>query len=251
MSQLALAVEAEISSRHASFLETGRTKPSRDMVQRLGAVLDLPLDEQNALLLAAGYAPLFSERALSAPEMVHVRRALAFILRQQEPFPALVVDRGWNTVMHNDAAQRIFGLFRGPAPLPAAVAANALLATFHPDGLRRFVVNWEEFAGALIHTVHREAATNDAAARLRDALLAYPGVPTRWKVPDPAAATAPVLSMRLRRGDLSLAFFSTITMLATPQDVTLQQVRIECFHPADEATEETARRLAATPPPRP
>jgi len=97
-SQLALAIEAEISSRHVSFLETGRTQPSRDMVQRLGAVLDVPLADQNALLLAAGYAPAYEERELGAPELAHVRRALTFILTQQEPYPAIVVDRGWNTV---------------------------------------------------------------------------------------------------------------------------------------------------------
>jgi transcriptional regulator with XRE-family HTH domain len=251
MSQLALAVEAEISSRHVSFLETGRTRPSRDMIQRLGAALDLPLIEQNALLLAAGYAPAYGERELGAPELAHVRRALSFILRQQEPYPAIVVDRGWNVVMRNDASKRIFGHFRSAMPPGPEIIDNALHATFHPDGLRQFIVNWEELAGPLIHTVHREAATSEAAARLRDALLAYPGVPARWKVPDPRAAASPVLSMRLQRGDLSLAFFSTITTLATPQDVTLQQLRIECFHPADTATEDTARRLAATPLPPP
>lgn len=250
MSQLAFAIEAEISSRHVSFLETGRTQPSREMVQRLGAVLDLPLDERNALLLSAGYAPAYGERELSAPELAHVRRALAFILRQQEPYPAIVVDRAWNVVMRNDASKRVFALFRGATPPGPEILNNALHATFHPDGLRQFIVNWEELAGPLIHTVHREAATSDAAARLRDALLAYPDVPARWKVPDPAAAAAPVLSMRLARGDLSLAFFSTITTLANPFDLTLQQLRIECFHPADAATEATAGRLAATPPPR-
>jgi len=250
-SQLALAIEAEISSRHLSFLETGRTQPSRDMVQRLGAVLDVPLADQNALLLAAGYAPAYEERELGAPELAHVRRALTFILTQQEPYPAIVVDRGWNTVMRNDAAVRIFSLFRGPAPLEPEIVNNALHATFHPAGLRQFVVNWEELAAPLIHTLHREAATSEVAERLRDALLAYPGVPARWRVPDPAAAAAPVLSMRLKRGDLSLAFFSTITTLATPQDVTVQQLRIECFHPADAVTEETAKHLAATRAPRP
>jgi transcriptional regulator with XRE-family HTH domain len=250
LSQLALALDAEISSRHVSFLETGRTTPSREMVQRLGAVLDLPLDERNALALAAGYAPAYGERELAAPELAHVHRALSFILRQQEPYPAIVVDRTWNVVMHNEASTRIFGRFRA-ARLSPDVAGNALLATFHPDGIRQFIVNWEELAGPLIHTVHREAATSEAAARLRDALLAYPGVPARWKVPDPIAAAAPVLSMQLKRDDLSLAFFSTITTLATPQDVTLQQLRIECFHPADTATEAIARQLAATPLPPP
>ena len=118
---------------------------------------------------------------------------------------------------------RIFSLFRGPAPLEPEIVNNALHATFHPAGLRQFVVNWEELAAPLIHTLHREAAASEVAERLRDALLAYPGVPARWRVPDPAAAAAPVLSMRLKRGDLSLAFFSTITTLATPQDVTVQQ----------------------------
>src|SRR5215831_8219918 len=108
LSQLTLAVEAEISSRHVSFLETGRTQPSREMVRRLGAVLDVPLDEQNALLLAAGYAPVFGARDLGAPDLAHVKRALTFILRQQEPYPALVVDGAWTIVMRNDAAARIF-----------------------------------------------------------------------------------------------------------------------------------------------
>lgn len=251
MSQLALALEAEVSSRHVSFLETGRTRPSREMVQRLGAVLDLGLGDRNALLLAAGYAPAYGERELGAPELAQVRRALMFILRQQEPYPALVVDGAWDIVMRNAAAERIFGLFRGPTSPGREVLGNALHTTFHPGGLRQFIVNWEELAGALIHTVHREAASSDAASRLRDALLAYPGVPARWTMPDPAAAAAPVLSMRLERGDLSLAFFSTITTLATPQDVTLQQLRIECFHPADAVTEDAAHRLAATPPPPP
>lgn len=245
LSQLALATDADTSSRHVSFLETGRTQPSREMVRRLGAALDLPFAERNALLLAAGYAPEWSRRELGAPEMAHVRRALAFILHQQEPFPALVVDGEWNIVMRNEAVTRIFGLFRGQVSPGAGVLNNALLTTFHPDGLRQFIVNWEELAGPLLHTVHRDAARSDAVRRLRDTLLAFPGVPARWQLPDPAAAATPVLSMRLKRGDVSLAFFSTITTLATPQDVTLQHLRIECFHPADAETEATARRLAA------
>src|ERR687891_3004032 len=120
LSQLALAVAAEISSRHVSFLETGRTLPSREMVHRLAAALDVPLDEHNALLLAAGYAPAFGARGLGASRLAPVRRALSFILRQQEPFPALVIDGGWNIVMRNEAVARIFGRFRGPSsPGPA------------------------------------------------------------------------------------------------------------------------------------
>ena len=246
MSQLTLANEAGISSRHLSYLETGRAQPSREMVQLLAGALDVPLTDRNAMLLAAGYAPAYRQRKLEAPELEHVRRALDFILRQHEPYPALVMDGGWNTIMSNQAARRIFGLFRNPA-LDPALARNAMHVTCHPDGLRRFIENWEEFAGPLVQTLHREAAggANAAAARLRDAILAYPGMPPRWKIPDPFAPTAPVLTMRLKRDDLSVAFFSTLTTLLTPRDIMLEQLRIECFYPADRATEATARRLAA------
>jgi hypothetical protein len=148
--------------------------------------------------------------------------------------------------MANDAAGRIFGLFHGGVSLPPSLAKNALHMICHPEGIRRFIVNWEEFAGPLVQMLHREAAggTNPEAVRLRDALLAYPGMPPLWKVPDPRAALLPVLPMQLKRDDLSLAFFSTLTMLATPRDVMLEQLRIECFYPADAATEATAQRLA-------
>ena len=177
-----------------------------------------------------------------------MRAADQFILRQQEPYPAIVVDAAWNTVMRNDAARRIFGLFLEDARLRPEHARNAMHAVCHPEGLRRFIVNWEEFAGPLIQTLHREAAGGlGAVARLRDELLAYPGMPARWRTPDPGAPLPPVLTMRLRKDGLTLAFFSTLTMLATPRDVALEQLRIECFYPADRATEAAARRLASTP----
>jgi transcriptional regulator with XRE-family HTH domain len=251
LSQIALAADAEISARHLCFLETGRARPSREMVQRLAGALELPLGERNALLVAAGYAATYGARTLDAPELEHIRRALLFILRQQEPYPAIVVDGGWNTIMRNEAARRIFGLFTGPA-LPGRVPpGNALHAICHPDGLRRFIANWEEFAGPLIQALHREAAggANVTAARLRDELLAYPGMPARWKVPDPDAPAPPLLTLRLEKGGLRLAFFSTLTTLATPRDVTLEQIRIECFYPADGETEAMARQLAAQPAP--
>ena len=247
LSQLALATEAEISARHLCFLETGRAHPSREMVQLLASVLDIPLSERNTLLLGAGYAPVYGERKLDAAELAHVRRALSFVLHQQEPFPAIVVDGGWNIVMRNEAAGRIFGLFLGAVEFGPGAAGNAMHHVCHPEGLRRFIVNWEEFAGPLIQAIHREAAggTNVAAGRLRDELLAYPGMPARWRIPDPRASMPPVLAMRLEKDGLALAFFSTLTALAKPRDVTLEELRIECFYPADDATEATARRLAA------
>ena len=245
LSQLALATEAGVSTRHLSFLETGRAQPSREMVQLLAGMLDVPLGERNALLVSAGYAPIYGDRPLGAPELEPVRRALEFILRQQEPYPALVVDGQWNVVMRNQASRRIFELFRGPLK-----TVNVMRTIFDPDMLRPFVVNWEDVAECLMHSLHRDvaAAGGAAALRLRDELLAYPDVPSRWRTPGTLEGTAPLVSMQLRKGDLSMSFFSMITALATPRDVALQQLKIECFFPADAATEETARRLASAPP---
>lgn len=248
LSQLALATEAGISTRHLSFLETGRAQPSREMVQLLAAMLDVPLGDRNSLLVGAGYAPVYGERPLGAPELEHVRRALQFILRQQEPFPAFVLDVQWNIVLRNEASNRIFALFRGPIPDGATV--NVMRTVFDPAGLRPFVVNWEELAGHLMHSIHREVAAtgNEAVVRLRDELLAYPGVPPRWRIPDPLPPVPPLVPTHLRKGDLSLTFFSMITTFGTARDVTLQRLKIECFFPADSATEQMARRLAAPEP---
>ena len=248
MSQLTLATEAGISTRHLSFLETSRAQPSREMVQLLAGMLDVPLGERNALLVSAGYAPAYGERPLTAPELEPVRRALQFILRQQEPFPALVVDGEWNIVMGNEASRRIFDLFTDPDWHVKEL--NVMRTVFDPRGLRRYIVNWEELAGCMVNSLHRQVAAtgSDAMARLRDELLAYPGVPSRWSVPDPTVTMPPLVSMHLRKDDLSLTFFSMITTLGTPRDVTLQQLKIECFFPADAATEQTARRLASAAP---
>jgi len=134
------------------------------------------------MLLAAGYAPAYGKRDLAAPELEHVRRALTFILQQQEPFPALVVDGSWDIVMATAASGRILGLFQGPGSIVPDLARNALHMICHPDGIRRFILNWEEFAGPLVQMLHREAAsgTNAGAARLRGTLLAYLGMPPRW-----------------------------------------------------------------------
>ncbi len=248
MSQLTLATEAGISTRHLSFLETGRAQPSREMVQLLAGMLDVPLGDRNALLVSAGYAPAYGERPLTAPELEPVRRALEFTLRQQEPFPALVVDGAWNVVMGNEGASRIFDLFTDQER--DDVNCNVMRTVFHPQGLRRYIVNWEELAECLVNSLHRQVAAtgSDAMARLRDELLGYPGVPARWSVPDPTITMPPLVGMQLRKDDLSLTFFSMITTMGTPRDVTLQQLKIECFFPADVATEQLARSLASAAP---
>jgi transcriptional regulator with XRE-family HTH domain len=246
MSQLELASEAEISARHLSFLETGRAQPSRDMIHLLGNVLDIPFFDQNNLLLAAGFAPKYAHREIDAPELEQVRRALEFILQQQEPYPAIVIDEVWNIRMRNAASERIFRLFRELSELPSDRAQNAMHILCHPKGVRLFMTNWEEFVGPLIQSIHHEAAVSNSAGvlQLRDELLSYPGMPASWKSANPVSAALPLLTMQLKKGDLHLAFFATLTTFAHPHDVTLQQLRVECLFPADKATEETARRLA-------
>jgi transcriptional regulator with XRE-family HTH domain len=246
-SQLALALEAGVSARHLGFLEVGRSRPSRDMVVLLAETLDVPLRERNALLVAAGFAPLYRETGLAAPEMAQAQKALALILDHQEPYPAVVMDRHWNMVMTNAAAPRFFSRLvelpeGGPPP-------NVIRLMFSPDGLRPFVANWEAVAQALIHRVHREAVGGvpDAPTlQLLEEVLSYPGVPARWRSPDAlAAAPSPWVDVRFRKGDLAMDFFSTVTTLGTPQDITLQELRIECFFPANTHTESEAQRLAA------
>src|SRR5262249_25008486 len=162
MSQLALATEAGISTRHLSFLETGRAQPSREMVQLLTGTLDVPLGERNSLLVAAGYAPAYGERPLGAADLEPVRRALEYILRQQEPFPALVLDGEWNVVMSNDAAHRVFEVFKSLARTP-----NVMRKVFDPDGIRPFVVNWTSIAECMMQGLHREIAATGSTALMR------------------------------------------------------------------------------------
>jgi transcriptional regulator with XRE-family HTH domain len=244
LSQLALATEAEVSARHLSFLETGRAKPSREMVLLLANVLNVPLRERNALLLAAGFAPMYSETKLGAAELGAVETALFAILRQQEPFPAVVMNRHWDIVHTNEAARRFFGLLLGAR---AAEPANVVRLMFDPNGLRPYVSNWEAVAEALVQRVQREAVggvTDATTAKLLTEVLAYPGVPKRVSRLDVTVPSVPVIPIRFRQGEHAFDYFSTVTTLGTPQDITLQELRIECFFPADTATEARARALA-------
>ena len=246
MSQLDLSVEAGVSSRHLSFVETGRAKASREMVLLLARVLDVPLRDRNDLLVAAGYAPMYRATALDAPAMAQVRRALDFILRQQEPYPAIVIDRHWNILKANDGTARLVELFLDRAAT-AELGLNAMRLMFHPRGFRPHIANWEAMAAALIQWLHRDALSGFADAetrRLLEELLVYPGVPRRWRTLDLDVSTAPFLAIEFRKGELELRYFSTLTSLGTPHDITLQELRIESFFPADEATEEAVRRLA-------
>jgi len=248
LSQLSLAVDAEISTRHLSFIETGRAQPSRDMVLLLARALDVPPRGRNDLLTAAGYAPVYRETALDAPEMSDARRALDFTLRQQEPFPGLVIDGHWNLLMTNEGARRLMALFVSPEDVGAVGGRpNAMRLFYHPRGMRPYIVNWEATAAALIQWLHRDLARGIGDAdtrRLLDELLSYPDVPKKWSSLDLDVTVAPFLAIEMRKGDLHVKFFSTLTSLGVPYDITLHELRVECFFPADPATESLLRGLA-------
>jgi transcriptional regulator with XRE-family HTH domain len=248
MSQLALALEAEISSRHISFVETGRSRPSREMVLLLAEVLDVPPRARNDLLAAAGYAPIYRESRLDAPEMAQFRRALDFLLRQQEPYPAIVLDRYWNVLLANEGTDRFMGVFLDPAVAEALGSPNALRLICHPQALRPYIVNWEATAAALIQWLQRDLLRSaDAGLQLLlDELLAYPDVPRNWRTLDLDAPSGPFLTIEMQKGDISLSFFTTLTTLGTPYDITLHELRIESFFPADESTDAALQLLKAT-----
>jgi len=238
MSQLVLAEEARISSRHLCFLETGRSQPSREMVQLLANALDIPLIAQNQMLLAAGFAPAYGVHDLDAPELAQAQRAFEFILKQQEPYPAIVIDEAWNVRRRNTASIKLFGSFQPHYAMDDKLKNNVMHALCHPHGLRPFILNWQEFTAPFIHLLYREGmhALNPMAARLREELLAYPGVPECLAASDAGCSDGPLQTMRLRFGGEILSLFTTLTTFAMPRDAGLQQIKIECFFPADEAT---------------
>ena len=244
LSQLDLALDADVSPRHLSRVETGKAQPSREMVERLADALEMPLRERNALLMAAGYAPQYPETALSTPELAQVRRAIEFILEQQEPYPAFVLNRRWDVLMANRAAARVNTYVMRDR---ASAHTNMIRQIFDPNDLRPAVANWEEVAGELMRHLHTEvaAAPSDAAARaLLEEVLAYPGVPARWRMRELHTPPRPLLTTVLRRDDHELRFFSAITTFGTPRDVTIDELRIECCFPGDDATAELCRMLA-------
>ena len=242
ISQLRLSLDSGISQRHLSFLETGRAQPGRDLVLKLGMVLDVPLRQRNAMLLAAGFAPAYRERALLDPEMGAVKQALDFMLAQQAPYPALVVDRLWNLVMHNAPAARMMRWLLGmapDAPIPRGGAVNVLKLTLDPQGLRPWLLNWEDVASDLLQWVQREAmgdGPGSEASGLLEELMALPGVARAAHQPNLERVALPFLPMKLRKDGVALNLFTTITTLGTPHDVTVHELRLEAFFPADEAS---------------
>jgi transcriptional regulator with XRE-family HTH domain len=236
MSQLVLSTEAGVTPRHVSFVESGRASPSREMVLTLARALDVPLRERNQMLLAAGYAPLYRETGLDEDSMSRVRGALDRMLTHHEPYPAVVMDRHWNVRRANDAAAAMFAwLLDGGEP---GDPPNVVRLMF--TALRPYVANWEHTGEALIQRVHREAVggvPDPETARLLDEVLALPGIPDAWRRPDFLAVPVPLIPVELAKDGLELSYFSLVTTVGTPQDVTLQEIRVESFFPADERTE--------------
>jgi len=235
--QLDLSFDAGVSQKHISFVESGRSVPSRQMVVDLAQALDVPLRERNELLMAAGYAPLYSDQALDAPVMNSISKALQRMLRQHEPFPAIVMDRHWNVLMTNDAAPRLFNCFIdiGARPSPR----NLLHLMFDPAGMRPFIANWPQTARGLLARVHREALGHVLDQRMKMLLAElseYPGVKPEWRVPFPGDVM-PMIPLAFFKDGVTLNYFSMITTVGTPQTVTAEELRLECMFPADDSTE--------------
>ena len=247
LSQLALAVAARTTQRHLSFIESGRAKPSREMILRLAATLSLSLRQQNALILAAGFAPLWHERDLSAPDLAVVNSALDYMLGQHEPYPAFVVDRCWNLLRANRGALNLTDFLTGAAPpTTPSERINLAVALLAPDRLRPFIVNWQEVALHFIRGVQADAHVDGMAetADLLNRLLAFPDVPAASEIPTPEESQSPVLPIHFQRDGTSLCLFTTIATLGTPRDVTLEEIRIEFFFPMDEPTAQAFRSWA-------
>ena len=246
VSQLDLSLDAGVSQRQISFIESGRSVPGRETLLILAQALDVPLRERNALLLAAGYAPVYSEAPWNAQEMHSVIRALERLVRQHEPFPALVMDRHWNVLMTNDAAPRFFNCFIDMAA--RQVPRNMLHLMFDPQGMRPFVDDWDNVARSLLQRVYRESVgrvIDDDTGQLLDELLAYPDAPRDWKR-TPMSSTAPampVIPLGFVRDGVALRYFSLVTSVGAPQNVAAQELRLECMFPADEETEARHRQL--------
>ncbi|HSG91591.1 MAG TPA: helix-turn-helix transcriptional regulator [Pseudomonadales bacterium] len=249
LSQEALAHEAEISQRHLSCLESGRSSPSRQMALHLAHVLDVPLRDRNLMLGAAGFAPAYAHRTLEGPELAAVDQALDLMLGGLEPCPAIAIDRAWNLVRANGAALATFAAFVDLDTVFARIDApgggpNMLWLLYHPEGLRPWIRDWQEVGPAMLDRIRREVAADPAWAGGAELLHALqelagfaPGARAWTPTPDP------VLTLTLERDDVRLRLFTMMATFGTAQDVTVQELRVEAFFPADDASRATLEQL--------
>ena len=248
LSQLALGLRADVSARHISFLETGRSRPSREMVLRLADVLAVSADERDVMLREAGFAPASDGRAADALADPEVARALDAALRYHEPFPMLVLDRAYDVLRANGAARRLVERCAGAGGGPWVDGPwNAMEALFDPALLRPFMVDWEATARTAVGRVHRDALKEGPGGRasaLLDRLLAAPGVPAAWREPDLTQGSEATLPFRLRAGEDVLSFVGTLSALQAPQNAALGELLVGSYLPADGATEQACVALA-------
>jgi transcriptional regulator with XRE-family HTH domain len=232
LSQLELALQAKVSARHLSFVETSRSRPSRELVLNLAEQLEIPLRERNHLLLAAGFAPVYAETALDSPELLLVRRTIRQVLCGHEPYPAVVVDRGWN-VLDRNTSTAVFTAQAAPELL--IPPTNVLRVSLHPLGLAPRIVNLGEWRAHLLGRLRRQIqlTADPGLAELYEELAGYP---CDQPEPEPPGAGAVVVPLRVRDGDRVLSFFSTVATFGTPLDVTVAELVIESFYPADPET---------------
>jgi transcriptional regulator with XRE-family HTH domain len=245
VSQLDLALEAEISPKHVSFIESGRAQPSREMILRLAEHLDVPLRERNALLHAGGFAPMFAERSLDDPALASARAAVDLVLKAHEPFPALAVDRHWSLMAANSA---VGFLLEGVDPSLLAPPTNVLRVSLHPKGLGPRIANFVEWRAHVLDRLRRQVdVTNDGVLMdLLHELREYPVPVDADATPHPRSDYAGVvIPFKLRLAGGVLAFFGTTTVFGTPVDITLSELAVEAFFPADEATAHALRRMVS------
>lgn len=245
MSQERLAREAEISTRHLSCLETGRAAPSKTMVLVLGSALDLPLRERNALLEAAGFVAAYKDAPLDAPEEIALRRAVELVLAAVEPNGALAVDRAWNVLRMNAGATRLLQAFLPPSA-PQEVLGNVVVAALHPEGLRSSIVNFEEVAAITLERARRESARAPDDPMFRRVAEIVASIPDLPPPRTPASSSGPFIPVHLKRGELEVRLFTTIATIGTPMDATAEEIRIETYFPADDASRELLRSLASS-----
>tara|TARA_R110002072_G_scaffold265476_1_gene424373 strand:- start:2017 stop:2820 length:804 start_codon:yes stop_codon:yes gene_type:complete len=245
LSQLDLGLAADVSARHISFLETGRAKPSREMLLVLATTLQIPLREQNALLRASGFDPIFEEPSIESLDKTPVGEALDYMLRKHDPYPMVVMDWTYNLIKTNQSADKILQIFVSEPDLVTS-PVNVLEMIFNPNLCRPFIVDWEKIAHEMLSRLHRESlakANDERLKSLLDRLLAFPDVPDKWRQPDFSDSCEATLTLKLQRGEWQFSFLMTMTSFSAPQNITVEELMIESYFPLDKETELACQRL--------
>lgn len=245
LSQLDLALAANVSPRHISFLETGRAKPSREMVLSLATTLQVPLREQNAMLSAAGFGMIYQEPGLECLQSDPVRQAIDYMLQKHDPYPMVVMDKSYNLIKTNRSAERILQIFVAE-PSKINPPVNVLELIFNPHLCRPYIVDWQYTAHIMLARLHRECLAKCYDNKLKvllDKLLAFPGVPNEWRQPDLSGPCYPSLTLKLKKDDWALSFLMSMTSFSAPQNITVEELMIESYFPLDSDTAQACQRL--------